>query len=120
MSQPSESEPRGPRSQDEWRRLEPLIDAVLDVAPEQRAALIAELSRGDAALQSHLARLVAECEQSHPLLDRPVAERFGGLFSDDVVAFPPSLATRYQGARELGRGGMAVVFLARDIKHGRD
>src|SRR5690349_9331171 len=30
-----------------------------------------------------------------------------------------ALAHRYTVARELGRGGMAVVFLARDLKHQR-
>jgi serine/threonine protein kinase/Tol biopolymer transport system component len=105
---------------DEWPRLEPLVDAVLDVAPEQRAALIAELSRGDLALQEDLERLVAECEQAYPLLDRPASERFAGLFDEGTVAFPQSLATRYRDAKELGHGGMAVVFLAHDVKHGRD
>ena len=32
----------------------------------------------------------------------------------------PSLAGRYVIERELGRGGMATVFLARDLKHDRD
>ena len=105
---------------DEWSRLEPLIDAVLDVAPAERSALIAELSRGDAALQAHVERLVDECEQAYPLLDRPATERFAGLFVDDGVVFPPSIATRYRDAKELGRGGMAVVFRAHDVKHGRD
>ncbi len=120
MSQPPECTPRGPHPHDDWPRLEPMIDAVLDVAPGKRAALLAELSRGDAALQTRLARLVAECEGPHSLLDRPAVESFESLFHDDVVSFPESLAARYRGARELGRGGMAVVFLARDIKHGRD
>jgi serine/threonine-protein kinase len=30
------------------------------------------------------------------------------------------LSDRYRAERELGRGGMAVVFLARDLKHDRD
>jgi serine/threonine protein kinase len=105
---------------DEWSRLEPLIDAVLDVAPGERSALIVELTGGDAALQAHVERLVAECEQAYPLLDRPASERFAGLFGDDDVVFPQSLSARYRSAKELGKGGMAVVFLAHDVKHGRD
>jgi eukaryotic-like serine/threonine-protein kinase len=31
----------------------------------------------------------------------------------------PALAKRYAVERELGRGGMAVVYLARDLRHGR-
>src|SRR5665811_1283663 len=31
-----------------------------------------------------------------------------------------ALGNRYQVRRELGRGGMATVFLARDVRHERD
>ena len=30
-----------------------------------------------------------------------------------------ALSTRYEIDREIGRGGMATVYLARDLKHGR-
>ncbi|MFL5582584.1 MAG: protein kinase domain-containing protein [Gemmatimonadaceae bacterium] len=107
-------------SPDEWRRLEPLIDAVLDAAPDRRPALLAELSDGDAARLAELERLVGECEREYPLLERPAADRFAAVLAGATPPIPESLAGRYRVLREVGRGGMAVVYLARDLKHGRD
>jgi len=39
-----------------------------------------------------------------------------GRPTDTLVA---SLAERYEIVRELGRGGMATVYLARDVRHAR-
>src|SRR5664279_4054000 len=39
--------------------------------------------------------------------------------SDDVSRLSASLADRYRIERELGAGGMATVYLARDLRHDR-
>jgi serine/threonine protein kinase len=103
-----------------WSETVSLIDALLDAPPERRDALIAELSGGDRVRRSELERLLAECELESPLFSRPAAERFAALFGDDVAHFPEALAERYRLASQLGHGGMATVYLARDLKHGRD
>ena len=110
----------GTEPPNDWAEIASLVDVLLDAAPEQRPALVAELSGNDATRRAALERLLADCERESPLLDRPATERFASLFADDVARFPAALAERYRLTNELGRGGMASVFLARDLKHGRD
>ena len=97
-----------------------MLDALLDAAPTARPALLSTLSEGNAALEAELARLVAQCEQPHPVLDRPVGESFGSVLHDVAAPFPGSLAAQYRVMEVVGQGGMAVVYLARDIKHDRN
>jgi serine/threonine-protein kinase len=105
----------------QWAELEPLLDQLLDAAPEKRAALLEVLSAGDAARREALIAMLHACDAALPLLDRPAEERFDQLLSPAAeITLPDVLGERYRIARELGRGGMARVYLAHDLKHGRD
>jgi serine/threonine protein kinase len=111
----------GPISLDDWRIFGPLLETVLDAPPQRRAAVITQACRGDAAMISQLRQLVAECEQEDAVLDRGAIEGFSSLLDDDetVPKFPPVLSGRFRVDREIGRGGMAIVFLAHDTTHDR-
>jgi serine/threonine-protein kinase len=104
----------------DWERLEPLLDRVLDAPPSERATIITAVSGGDPALEAALAGLAAEAERGLPILDQPADARFASLVEREPARFPRGLDDRYALIRELGRGGMATVFLARDRKHGRE
>jgi serine/threonine-protein kinase len=117
---PPERPVSSPLSPDQWQQLESLVDALLDTPPERRAALLAEVTGGDPDRRAELERLVAECERAYPLLDRPAIERFGDLAAAPILRESQVVAGRYRVTRELARGGMASVYLARDLKHDRD
>ena len=40
--------------------------------------------------------------------------------TDSFASFTTAIASRYRIERELGQGGMATVYLAHDVKHGRN
>jgi len=105
-----------PISSERWAVLEPLIDAALDLPPDERDAYFDRVSLGDRSLRAQLARLVAACERADVLLDAPVGERFAALLEETP---PRILNGRLVIEREIGRGGMAIVYLAHDRKHDR-
>jgi len=104
-----------------WAELVPLLDAVLDAPASERADRIKQLSNGEAAVQRQLEQLLVECEQDMPLLNESAARRFNDLANDEAAEqIPEVLVDRYRIAKELGRGGMSSVYLAHDLKHGRN
>ena len=109
-----------PITPDDWRRLGSLLDRVLDADPAHRAAILADITGGDPVRQAELQQLLEAHDRGLPLLDLPAVERFSSLLDHAPVEFPSGLSDRYELIRELGRGGMATVFLARDLKHARD
>ena len=102
-----------------WAILAPMIDGALDLPPGERGAYFDRVTAGNPALRLELESLVLECEQTSPLLDRSAAERFPLLLQESAAAPPDLLGDRFVIERELGRGGMATVYLARDRKHDR-
>lgn len=102
-----------------WARLSPLIDAALELKLDERASYVGLVCTGDPALLEDLERLLAECERSDSLIDRAAAERFSLLLGEGPVEFPGVLGDRFIVEREIGRGGMATVFLAHDQRHDR-
>jgi tRNA A-37 threonylcarbamoyl transferase component Bud32 len=106
-------------SPERWKALEPLVDHALDLPREQRPAYIARLRQDDAALGAVVEQLVAECERPDARLDNSAPDRFGYLLDESMPSPLPAetlLAQRYRIEQEIGRGGMAIVYLANDEK----
>jgi len=68
--------------------------------------------------------MITTCERlalANPFLEQPAAERFASLWEepDEGSALQAALADRYTLHGETGRGGMAIVYRARDLRHQR-
>jgi serine/threonine-protein kinase len=98
------------------RQIETLFEAALDLEPEDRPAYLARACDGDPALHAEVAALLDAHDRSEGILESDPKQFVAG---DPVALAPGDRIGAYQIVRELGRGGMAAVYLAEDGRHER-
>jgi serine/threonine protein kinase len=104
---------------DRWRSIEPVIDAALELPREQRSTYVRAACAEDASLLADVEQLLAAHDVAAVDFDSPAAERFASLLNGERLNLPEVLGGRYKIGPMLGRGGMATVFLADDVRHER-
>jgi eukaryotic-like serine/threonine-protein kinase len=100
-------------SPDRWQRIKTLFDAVVDLAPAERAALLTERC-SDAELRAEVEKLLTY-EPICTFLDRPVFDVLPGR----SLSAGQVLADRFRIVRLAGRGGMGEVYEAHDTRLNR-
>src|SRR4051812_3925315 len=122
MSDPSRGvRPSSAMTPERWRVIDAILRASLACDAAQRDAFVAQACGGDEEMQLEVSSLLAAHDRAGDFLDRPAAEQFGayGAPPSVVSRLATALAGRYQLEREIGRGGMATVHLALDLRHHR-
>jgi serine/threonine-protein kinase len=102
-------------SEDRWQRADDILERALDLPPSAQGEFIEDECGDDLELRSLVLRLIARCSDETEVdlrtggaLDGELAEDLGR----DLDAAEGRTIGRYRILREIGRGGMAVVYLA--------
>jgi serine/threonine-protein kinase len=119
-----------PTAPGRWAETSAIVDAALELPPGERAQYLDRAcATGD--LRAEVELLLRACDKSSGFLDEAASAFAAPLFAGDLSPreqdeaeslehLRDALAERYAIEREIGRGGMAIVYLARDLQRDRD
>ena len=96
-------------TRERWSRVRTLFFAAVDVHPDVRGALLDRECDGDDALKDEIVSLLSSSERAKNFLTYPAAEIAAGWADTDDIL--PGRLGSWQPRHEIGRGGMATVYL---------
>jgi serine/threonine-protein kinase len=101
-----------------WREVRAVFAQALEREPAERPTFLDEACGNDAALRQEVESLLEADAGASGYLEPPAARSPTQADSHDRLV--AALSADYRLERELGRGGMATVYLAHDLKHKRE
>jgi serine/threonine protein kinase len=101
------------------QRIRDLFEAALERNPSEVGAWIESAAGDDPIVRGEVLSLLDHHSRAGEFLLQPIVERMPGLLADDDPLPLGTVVGPYTVVREIGRGGMGRVYLARDARLGR-
>lgn len=103
-----------------WQQIDRLFHSVLACPSSDRAAFLRQACAGDESLRLEVESLIESHEQSDSFIDKPAEDIAAELLTGPQTRLSPGQRIgHYTIGVLLGAGGMGEVYLAQDLKLGR-
>jgi serine/threonine protein kinase len=103
-----------------WSQVKEIFQSVVDLAPGERSAFLANACGEDEALRREVESLIAAHEKDGSFIDSPAYEAAAESILDEKTELRPGqVVGAYEILSFISRGGMGEVYLARDTRLGR-
>ena len=103
--------PSSPESSDRWPEVDRILDVVLELAPEERPTYLDQACAGDDGLRAEVDAVLAGAE-ARVFFESPALAFADPLVDAEAARLDRDIVGPYRLGRELGHGGMGVVYLA--------